>query len=677
MRLNSLKLSNIKLTHKIWIGFVLSIILSSIISLEALRSFIKVDKQVNHVVKVNEPTLLAILKLKQKITRLNSSLGFYLVGKSKIEKNNILRHFKEFDAQLASLTNNKLLSESKEATQKLAEIKKYYLEYKSYRNRLLSYAKDDTKNYPGFSYAAENLNPTARVIQSLLTAMTQAEISEEASKKRRGLLILIADTRLSWAALLQDLRVYLAARSPSNLANIESYTAVFNDQLKKIKEYGDDLSFEQADALERLIPSANKYFNNLKTLLIIHGSEKWRMDSWTIRNKLEPIAKNIRGSIDALVAIQRNRSTNFSAAVLKDVSNTETLIGLLLIASIIGGLLIAWMLSRLISKPILKTVSFMNNIAEGEGDLTLRLDFNSTDEVGHLADAFNKFVTKMHDLVKEISVSYKQSENTATDLSHTVVQVNDSTNKQNMEIELVAAAINQMTMTVQEISHNSRTASEYAVKADQEANLGREVVETTIAAIHTLAGDVDQASNAVAELEKDSEEINTVIDVIRGIAEQTNLLALNAAIEAARAGDQGRGFAVVADEVRGLASRTQHSTTEIHDMIDRLKSGTKHAVEVMNRSQTNAHATVEEAVKAGNSLVSINTAISEITSLNTQIEDAIGQQTEAAGEINRSVTTISEVAQQTAETAQSMRSISEEMDKSTAQTGKLIEIFKL
>lgn len=677
MSIKKWNLSNIKITHKVWIGFILVITLSSVISLVALRSFNNVDKQVNMVVSKDLPTMISLMELKQHITKINASIGFYLVGKSNSEKKNIDLHFYEFEKILNKLKKNPVFTADKKTKAKLSEIEQYYLKYKSYHKPLLAYAASDVKNFPGFAYASANLNPFARKIQALLTGMTQAEASEEANLKRRSILMSISSTRLTWASLLIDLRVYLAARAPANLANIKTFKKVFITQLKKLSKFGDDLAFEQADAMERLGPLTKVYFKNLDTLFTIHSGKKWRMDSWTIRNKLEPIAENIRKSIDALVAKQRFKSSQSSEQLLAGISSSTSLIALLVVISIIGGLLIAWLLSRIISKPLYKTISFMNNIAEGDGDLTVRLEVNSNDEVGQLAEAFNKFVTKMHSLVNQISISGTQSDAAASTLSRTVTEVNTSTNKQNVELELVAAAINEMTMTVQEISNNSSTASEHAANANEQAAQGKRVVEDTIAAINTVAGDVDQASEAVATLEKDSNEINAVLDVIKGIAEQTNLLALNAAIEAARAGEQGRGFAVVADEVRGLASRTQQSTTEIHDMIDRLQTGTKNAVEVMARSRSNAQITVAEATKAGDSLTSINSAISEITSLNAQIEDAIGQQTEAANEINRSVTTICEAAQETAKTTEEMRGVSDEMGQSATQTRKLIGIFKL
>ena len=671
------KLTDVKLTHKVWTGFVLLITLSSIISLFALRNFSKVEQQVNRVIRQNEPAMLALLGLKQKIERLNATLGFYLVGKSAVVKKDIHRSFLELEQEIANLKKNRVVVESISAKDHLATIEQQFRLYKSQRDKLFEFALKDIKNYPGFAYAATHLNPTARQLQALLTSMSQAELEEDTNKKRRSILMLISDTRLSWALLLQDLRVYLATRGKANLENVKTYQEVFLKQLKKLAAFGDDLAFEQTEALERITPLAKKYFINLKKLVAIHSGDRWRMDSWTIRHKLQPIAAKMRIAVDALVHTQQQKSGKSSEQLLQGIIQDKSLISILLLLTIAGGLLISWLLTGLISKPIKTAVSFMNNIAEGDGDLTVRLNFNSKDEMGQLAEAFNKFVSKMHHLVRQIADSGEHSGNAATTLSTTVHSVNNSIGTQKAELELVAAAINQMTMTVQEISNNSGDASEHAMQADAEATRGKQVVEQTIQSINELANDIGQASGAVTSLERDSEEINKVLEVIRGIAEQTNLLALNAAIEAARAGEQGRGFAVVADEVRGLASRTQQSTKEINDMIEQLQSGTKRAVEVMARSQQKVLTTVDEAAQAGQTLHSINSGIAEITTLNSQIEEAIRQQTEAANEINRSITALSVAAHDTADTAQTMNNVSEEMSQSADQTQKLIGIFKL
>jgi methyl-accepting chemotaxis protein len=214
-------------------------------------------------------------------------------------------------------------------------------------------------------------------------------------------------------------------------------------------------------------------------------------------------------------------------------------------------------------------------------------------------------------------------------------------------------------------------------KADDEAVQGRGVVESTMKSIEGLSAEINSAASVIGELEKESENIGSVLDVIKGIAEQTNLLALNAAIEAARAGEQGRGFAVVADEVRNLASKTQQSTQEIETMIDRLQSGTGSAVQVMMDSQSRAEDSVNQAANAGISLEAITNAVSQIKDMNTHIAVAAEEQSSVAEEINRNIVNINDISIRTADGAGQTSVASAELARLAANLQSLVGQFKV
>lgn len=295
---------------------------------------------------------------------------------------------------------------------------------------------------------------------------------------------------------------------------------------------------------------------------------------------------------------------------------------------------------------------------------TIDLQFRKENASSDFANDYNMFI-------EAVSSAIRNSKTTAEHLSASTEQMQAQSDyarqgvtRQQLETDQIATAINEMTATVQEVARSATDAANAAAQADQEANNGKNVVAKTVSSIQTLAENVEEAADVIQKLEVDTTEIGGVLDVIKGIADQTNLLALNAAIEAARAGEQGRGFAVVADEVRTLASRTQESTEEINGMIEKLQTGAKNAVNVMETGRQLAQNGVEQASMAGQSLQSITQSVATINDMNTQIAGAAEEQSKVAEEINRNVVNISQVADETA------NNVSQVADKS-AELGNL------
>ncbi len=346
------------------------------------------------------------------------------------------------------------------------------------------------------------------------------------------------------------------------------------------------------------------------------------------------------------------------------------------IATLIGAI-IAFLIVQGIRKAFCHVVTSLNDIASGEGDLTRRLDESRQDEVGHVARAFNRFVAKIQDLVAQVSDSINQLAGASGQMSEVSGSTMDSFVRQQGEIEQVATAMNEMTATVQEVARNADDASAAAKAADDESSAGNQVVQEVIHAINELANEVASTSDTIHHLDGDTEQIGTVLDVIKNIAEQTNLLALNAAIEAARAGEQGRGFAVVADEVRMLASRTQQSTQEIQEMIERLQSGAKNAVKAMARGQKMASASVEKAGQAGSSLSGITAAVSQIADMNTQIATAAEEQSDVADSINRNVVAINDLAMHATGGAEQIATASADLEQLSERLQKIVGSFKV
>ena len=310
--------------------------------------------------------------------------------------------------------------------------------------------------------------------------------------------------------------------------------------------------------------------------------------------------------------------------------------------------------------PIKRLRAVMGEVKE-TGNLCKRVDISNKDEVGEMAGSFNSLLTSLQDSFTEVRLAADQTTDAAGQLSVITEQTKTGVNDTKLQTEQVATAMTEMSATVQEVANNASMAAEAAQTADENAVSGKQVVATTVDAINQLAHEVQQGAEVIQRLESDAENISTVLEVIRGIADQTNLLALNAAIEAARAGEQGRGFAVVADEVRTLAKRTQDSTEEIHQMIEKLQEGVCDAVDVMASGRNQANVSVEQAAKAGQSLDRITDAVGRISDMNIQIASAVEEQSVVAEEINRNVTSITDVAFQTADGANQTAVASEQL----------------
>ena len=352
-------------------------------------------------------------------------------------------------------------------------------------------------------------------------------------------------------------------------------------------------------------------------------------------------------------------------------------VGIMLMASF-GVVVIVYLLFLYMVRYRLACLAKMfNDVLSGEGDLQQRIDVKGSDGIDVLGRIFNRFIEKLQGIISQVISNSSNLVDVSTHLNDISASSNQSAVQQQSQIEQVATAMNEMTATVTEVATNARSAAEAAQNADNDVNSGMVIVKQTVTSINSLAAEVERANGVIRTVQSDSEEIGTVLDVIRGIAEQTNLLALNAAIEAARAGEQGRGFAVVADEVRTLASRTQKSTEEIQTMIERLQSGANDAVKVMEESHIQAGNSVEHANNTGQALQKITTAVNTINQMNLQISNAAEQQTSVAHEIDVNLNQINQASFESVSHAGEASQESENLSQLATHLQELMKQFKV
>ena len=352
-----------------------------------------------------------------------------------------------------------------------------------------------------------------------------------------------------------------------------------------------------------------------------------------------------------------------STIVMFTISTVIAIAGILMLVKIV------------ITTPLSKVVDASRSLANG--DLNTRVQVVSQDELGMLGDAFNKMAQEFHDIIVKLIDTTGKLSGSAEHMATITEQTSQGVRHQQADTETVATAMSEMSATVQEVAVNASNASSYAEDANKQAHDGKVVVAQTIDAIRTLAERVEHAADVIKDLEKHSVSIGTVIDVIKSIAEQTNLLALNAAIEAARAGEQGRGFAVVADEVRNLAQRTQESTAEIQEIIERVQAGAGQSASVMLEGQDSAGKSVELASNAGTALDSITDAVSSITEMTIQIAGAVEEQSSVTEEMSRNIVTINNVASETANASEETAAESEVLAKLSRELEQMVQQFKI
>ena len=346
-----------------------------------------------------------------------------------------------------------------------------------------------------------------------------------------------------------------------------------------------------------------------------------------------------------------------------------------LVAGVACGSAIYWLVHAVLLKRLKRISEIANAISQN--DISHVCEMQSDDMIGDIVGAFNQMAANLRNMIGKISGATTQLAAAAEETSSITEDTSRGVQAQQAEIDSIASAMNEMTATVQEVARNAADASSAADKADREAKSGALVATEAIGGIDSLVAEVNSASSVIRNLEQESENIGSVLDVIRGIAEQTNLLALNAAIEAARAGEQGRGFAVVADEVRTLASRTQQSTQEIQDMILRLQDGAVNAVKVMEAAQGKAQSSSDLVEKAAESLAMIAGSVSSINDMSAMIASAAEEQSSVAAEMQSNMNNIREVADRSADGAQQTAQASEELARLAAEQQALMAQFKM
>lgn len=352
----------------------------------------------------------------------------------------------------------------------------------------------------------------------------------------------------------------------------------------------------------------------------------------------------------------------------------------ILVTVIIGVALVFisyWITLRIMVKPVRDVADKLHDISQGEGDLTQQLVIKGNDEITDLSRGFNDFIQQIRELIGQLITAIEQLSHTANELTTQASYTQSQMQQQQNASDAITDSMNDMSSKVNSVCTAAQDADDSMAKIDDVLENSQTVISSTLDSINEFATDIASATTVVENLNQDSQQIGTVVDVIRSIAEQTNLLALNAAIEAARAGEQGRGFAVVADEVRTLASRTQQSTTEIQAIIERLQQGSSEAASVMSESREQAQQTTQQTAQASESLSSITTNINRMGDIISRITEAASSQNRQASAMSHNLTNITQITSETNLSSQKVSDVTHKLQLLSEQLQSTVGRFKV
>lgn len=423
----------------------------------------------------------------------------------------------------------------------------------------------------------------------------------------------------------------------------------------------------QANAAPELLTAADGYATAFRKL--VEGKQQIGLKpDQGVMGKMREAIHQTESSLKAM-------SSSTSEEVLAAETQARWIAISLFLAVLISVLTLLTLTSRSIIEPIQRVCQTIGLIRR-DNDFRQRVVVDGRDEMTQLAVDFNQMLNDFQNLVKSVNQALEMLDNATAELAKSTSETSRGMHQQQLESDMVATAATEMGVTIEEIASHTENTANKAGQTNQNALEGRREVEQTVARISALSQDLEQATSVMTELERDSQTIGSVLDVIRGIAEQTNLLALNAAIEAARAGEQGRGFAVVADEVRSLAQRTADSTRQIEQIIRGLQTRTRNIVHVMASCREQGQSGVEQAGLASRLLVQISTDVDNIMQMTTQIATAVEEQSHVAAEVNKNVVRIRDISEQSLKIADQNAQISEEVAEQAAKLHQTVDRFR-
>lgn len=514
------------------------------------------------------------------------------------------------------------------------------------------------------------------IAEMVIVSQINSSVKSKSENLEHGELLILNkahESKLAVVQVQQWLTDISATRARDGLNDGFDEAAVNAAKFKRLIAELSELDPERAGFYQKLLPTFDAYYETGKKMAqaYIDGGPA---EGNKMMLQFDKVAANMSEEIEQLVISTNEHVIDVFEGEIKEVEIGQTVF-LSGMGIILAGIIFCYLVLIRVINYLPIAIKEIQKVADG--DLTSKLHIDRHDEIGQLLQAVEKM---RHDLIEMIAEIIQTNDSLTVSSSDMMRLTNDDSeaaNRQQIETDQIATAVNELSATAQDVSHNVALTADTVTQANNETQAGKKVVESSISKIQSVANRLEQAAIIIQQLESDTTSITGILDVIKGVAEQTNLLALNAAIEAARAGDQGRGFAVVADEVRGLASRTQQSTEEISQMIENLTTGARQAVEVTNASREEAREAADKAAEATQSLEAIADSVANISSMSHQIAEASSQQTSVTEEVNMNIVKVRDMAVQMVDNVAASMSASHDVEQNSMKLGNMVQHFKL
>ncbi|MDG6774025.1 methyl-accepting chemotaxis protein [Thiomicrorhabdus sp. ZW0627] len=672
-------LQNLTIKQKMRFGFGVIWTVLAIITLQAVINLYLVRQNVSVVVNEKQPVAIGASELALSLEKSMNALSLYMSTHDKSLLESYEQGFAHVSEEVAKTKREIQESETPDEAllESYTQIQKNLEQLPELAGMLKVLQEDRSKNFPAFQYLNKNMLSLANSMQNEINIMISSELSS-LEQSRQGVLTDLLNLQKSWLSVISNVRGYVAFRTDSMAELTENYLDTTEQTINRLRNQDQvELTLEEETGLEKVWDVYQAYREHFMQLKSIHQGEKWRIDTWLMKTQIEPLFNTLDMELGDIAEAATQEMVEVSDSV---VESSFYNIVFVLSVSIIGqilGMMVSSRVTRAVVTPIQQATGAMKAIAEEDGDLTQRLPVIGKDELADLSNYFNQFIEKIQSMLKEVSNTIEELEVSSKGLLEITHETKSGTQQQlesSRQLTSVMVDMTNKAKSVEDHSHNTSRATQQAASRVKE---GGELVKSTASEIQNLSDGMKAMTEAVSLLREDSEQIGTVVNVIREIAEQTNLLSLNAAIEAARAGEHGRGFAVVADEVRGLAQRTQESTLQIERIIDKIRQATLSTVEMVQRSQDATAASCDAVYTSERALNPVTILMDDINKMSEQMFDAAHSQSELAQEINRNISQIYEVTEKAALGAQNTESAGHNMQALADKLESLVHQFKI